>query len=50
MPALISIADDAISLIIGRALRCTRSNPAPVLHGMGGSPALTTVTIILEIT
>lgn len=46
MTAKVSTVDDTMPPIIGTAIRCIISEPAPVLHMIGNSPAIIAVTVM----
>ena len=43
----VSTVDDTMPPIIGTAMRCITSEPAPWLHRIGNSPAMMATTVII---
>ena len=43
----VSTVDDTIPPIIGTAMRCITSEPVPLLHMIGNSPAMMAATVII---
>ena len=43
----VSSVDDVMPPIIGTAMRCMISDPAPVLHMIGSRPAMMATTVII---
>ena len=43
----VSSVEDTMPPIIGTAMRCITSDPAPVLHRIGSNPAMIATTVII---
>jgi hypothetical protein len=43
----VGAVEETIPPIIGTAIRCITSDPVPVLHMMGSSPAMMATTVII---
>ena len=47
MTTSVRIVDEIMPLIIGTAMRCTTSEPVPLLHMIGSNPAMIATTVII---
>jgi hypothetical protein len=47
MTKSVRTVDETIPPIIGTAIRCMISDPAPVLHMIGSRPAIMAITVII---